>query len=195
LAMVCVILGLANLREPKGALQAERKGIDVMIALDVSKSMLATDVQPNRLEKAKQLILSLTDDLKDNRMGLVIFAGRAYLQMPVTTDFSAIKMMLQTVSPESVPSQGTVLADAIEMADESFSQKEKMFKTLILISDGEDHDERALAAAEKAAEHGVMIHTVGIGSPEGATLTDAQTGQPRLDKEGHQVISKLNEEE
>jgi Ca-activated chloride channel family protein len=166
-----------------------------MIALDVSKSMLAKDIQPDRLTRAKQLVMSMIDKMKNDRVGLVVFAGRAYLQVPLTIDYSAVKMMLQNVKTDMVPTQGTVISEAIDLARQSFSQKEKKYKSLVIISDGEDHDENAVAKAKEAADAGTIIHTVGIGSPEGTTIFDPETNSVKLDDNGNPVISKLNEDE
>jgi tetratricopeptide (TPR) repeat protein len=157
--------------------------------------MLAQDLQPNRLVRAKQLIERTLDKLHNDRVGLVIFAGRAYLQVPLTIDYSAMRMMLQNVRPDLVPTQGTVIGDAIDLAIKSFSQKERKYKSLLIISDGEDHDERATSKAKEAAETGIVIHTIGVGSPSGAPLYDEDTKAPKLDEGGQPVISKLNEEE
>lgn len=195
LAFAIAVIGAANLQRAGRAEHVDRKGIDLIIALDVSKSMLATDIQPDRLTRAKQLIERLLTRLHNDRVGLILFAGRAYQQVPVTTDYAAFRMLLQTVTPASVPSQGTVIGDAIKMANGAFSQKEKKHKVLILISDGEDHDPSAEAAAQEAADAGVIIHTIGVGSPQGITLIDPETHQPKLDEQGNTVVSKLNEEE
>lgn len=195
LALTCAIIGLANLQKGAQSQIANRKGVDVMFALDVSKSMLAKDIAPDRLTRAKQLIQSLMDKMKNDRVGLVIFAGRAYLQSPLTIDYSSAKMLLSTVSPNDVPTQGTVLAQAINLSKESFSQKEKKYKALIVISDGEDHDDEAVKAASDAAGDGIIVHTVGIGSPQGTTITDPATGKVKLDDKGNPVITKLNEAE
>ncbi len=194
LAITCCIIGLANFQQGAQTDTAERKGVDVIFALDVSKSMLAKDVQPDRLTRARQLIELMVDKMKNDRIGLVIFAGRAYLQTPLTSDYNAVKMLLSTVSTNKVPTQGTVLAEAIDMCRTAFSQKEKKYKALILISDGEDHDENAIKAAKAAAEEGVVIHTIGIGSPSGAAIIDPATGQQKTDEKGEVVITKLNEE-
>ncbi|MBS1782924.1 MAG: VWA domain-containing protein [Bacteroidetes bacterium] len=195
IAFVAAIIGWANLQKGSGTEEVQRKGVDVIIALDVSKSMLAQDIQPNRLARAKQLILSMLDKMKNDRVGLVIFAGRAYLQVPLTIDYSAIRMMLQNVGPDLVPTQGTVIGDAIELSEKSFSQKEKKYKSLVLISDGEDHDEKAIPNAKDAFENGIIIHTVGVGSPEGTTLFDPETKAVKLDDQGNPIVSKLNEDE
>lgn len=195
LAFTASVFGWANLQKGSGTEKVQRKGVDVIIALDVSKSMLAKDIQPDRLTRAKQLVLSMIDKMQNDRVALIIFAGRAYLQVPLTIDYSAMKMMLQNVKPDIVPTQGTVISEAIDMASKSFSQKEKKYKSLVIISDGEDHDENAVSKAKDASEAGIIIHTVGIGSPEGTTLYDAETKSVKLDENGTPVVSKLNEDE
>jgi len=189
------VFALANLRTPQGAQKVTRNGIDVMIALDVSKSMLAQDIKPNRLERAKQAIGKLIDRLGNDRIGIVVFAGKAYLQMPLTGDHSAAKMYLSSATPDIVPTQGTVIGDALKMCYASFNTKEKKYKSVILISDGEDHDEEATKIASQMAAEGVIINTVGIGSPEGAPIIDPATNQTKKDNDGNTVITKLNEAE
>lgn len=195
LALTVIVIGWANLQMGAKTEKVQRKGVDVIIALDVSKSMLARDIQPNRLTRAKQLIQSMIDKMGNDRIGLVVFAGRSYLQVPLTIDYSATKMMLQNVEPDLVPTQGTVISDAIDLSMRSFSEKEKKYKSLVIISDGEDHDENAIEKVKAAAETGVVVHTVGIGSPQGTTIFDPETQSVKLDDEGNPVISKLNEDE
>jgi Ca-activated chloride channel family protein len=195
LAAAAMIFGWANLQMGSGTDKVERKGVDVMIALDVSKSMLAKDIQPDRLTRSKQLVMSMLDKMKNDKVGLVIFAGHSYLQVPLTIDYSAMKMMLQTVSPDMVPTQGTVISEAIDLANQSFSQKERKYKSLVIISDGEDHDENAIEKAKEASEAGIIVHTVGIGSPEGSTLFDPETKSVKQDDQGKPIVSRLNEEE
>jgi Ca-activated chloride channel family protein len=194
-AFAAGVFALANLRSPKGMEQVNRNGIDVMIALDVSKSMLAQDVKPNRLERAKQALGKLIDKLNNDRVGIVVFAGRAYLQMPLTGDHGAAKMYLGSASTDIVPTQGTVISDALKMCYASFNTKEKKYKAVILISDGEDHDEGALKIAQQMTEDGIVINTVGIGSPQGSTIIDELTNQEKKDINGNTVITRLNEEE
>ncbi len=194
-AFAVTVFALANPRSKTGTEKVNRNGIDIMVALDVSKSMLAQDIKPNRLERAKQLLAKLIDKLPDDRIGIVVFAGRAYLQMPLTGDHGAAKMYLSLASPDIVPTQGTVIADALNMCSTSFNSKEKKYKTVILISDGEDHDEGALKTASQMADEGIIINTVGIGSPEGATIIDETTNEIKKDNNGNTVITKLNEEE
>ena len=189
------VIALANPRMPIGTANISRSGIDVMIALDVSKSMLAQDIKPDRLERAKQILSKLIDKLQDDRIGIVVFAGRAYLQMPLTTDHAAAKMYLSTATPDVVPTQGTVIGDALKMSFAAFNTKEKKYKSIILISDGEDHDENAVTLSKALAGEGVMINTVGIGSPEGAMIVDAETNEVKRDMAGNPVVTKLNEVE
>jgi Ca-activated chloride channel family protein len=189
------IFAVANLRKPASEDNISRKGIDVVIALDVSKSMLAIDVQPNRLETAKQMILKLMDQMPDDRIALVLFAGKAYLQMPLTTDHTAAGIFVSAASPDAVPSQGTVFGEALKMSNLTFNTKEGRFKTVILISDGEDHDEEALKTVDELVKEGVMICTVGIGTPEGSQIPDSLTHDFKKDAMGNIVITKLNEEE
>lgn len=194
-ALFAGIIGLANLQANAKTQKVDRKGIDVMIALDVSKSMLAKDASPNRLEKAKQFVSKLIDKIGNNRVGLIVFAGRAYVSVPLTIDFSALKMNLSTITPASIPTQGTVLGEAIKMARESFNAQDTKYKSIILISDGEDHDENANSEVKKAVEEGIMINTVGIGSVNGSPIWDEELQENKKDAEGNEIISKLNEAE
>lgn len=194
-ALFAGVIGLANLQANAKTQNVERKGIDVMIALDVSKSMLARDESPNRLEKAKQFVSKLIDKIGNNRVGLIVFAGRAYVSVPLTVDFSALKMNLSTITPSSIPTQGTVLGEAIKMARESFNSNDTKYKSIVLISDGEDHDENANDEVKKAVEEGIMINTVGIGSVNGSPIWDEELQENKKDAEGNEIISKLNETE
>lgn len=188
-------LAVAGLVRPDPSQKISMHGSDLMIALDVSNSMLATDVKPNRLERAKQLISKVISQMPDKRIGLIVFAGRAYLQMPLTIDHEAARMYVSSASPDDVPVQGTVIGSALRMSLAAFNPKENSYKSVLLISDGEDHDEDALAAAKEMAKQGIMVNTIGIGSPLGAPVPDATTGQYKIDEQGRTVISKLNEEE
>jgi tetratricopeptide (TPR) repeat protein len=192
-ALAATVFGLANLRTPLGSEKISRNGIDVMVALDVSKSMLAQDVKPTRLDRAKQVLNKLIDKLGNNRIGIVVFAGKAYLQMPLTGDHGAAKMFLASAAPDVVPTQGTVISDALKMCYQSFNTKEKKYKAIVLISDGEDHDEEAAKLAAKMGTDGVIINTVGIGSAEGTAIIEPGSTEPKKDAEGNTVITKLNE--
>lgn len=195
LAFGAGVVAVMNLRKPAADETSSRKGIDVVIALDVSKSMLATDVAPNRLERAKQLVTKLMEAMPDNRIGLVVFAGRAYLQMPLTTDYGAAQLYVSAAAPEAVPFQGTVISEALQQSANAFNTTERRFKAVILISDGEDHDPQAVNTAKDLSAQGMMINTVGIGSPEGSYIPDSTTGQNKKDEFGNDVISRLNEDE
>ena len=192
-AFILTGLGVANLQYPREGVQVQRQGVDVILVMDVSKSMLARDIRPNRLERAKQLVNKLIDKLRNDRIALVLFAGRAYLQMPLTTDHASARIYVNSASPESVPAQGTVIGEALTISNNAFGQKEKKYKTVILITDGEDHDEKALEAAGILAENGVLLHTIGVGTAEGSTLIDPVTQEQKKDAQGNIVISRLNE--
>jgi len=187
------IVGLANLQQKDALQNVERKGIDIIFTLDVSRSMLATDMEPTRLMRAKQFIKSCMNEMSNNRIGLVVFAGKAYRQVPLTVDFNAAKLILDNAHPDMIPSQGTVLADAIELANESFSTKDMKYKAIVLISDGEDHDENAVEAAKEVHKTGTIVYTVGIGSPNGTVIKDPKTNTAKLDENGQEIITKLNE--
>lgn len=194
-AMICCIIGLANLQFPQQQAIVNRKGVDVMIALDVSKSMLATDIQPNRLERAKLVVSALIDQLEGNKVGLILFAGRAYLQTPLTTDLSAVKLYLTAASTNAVPTQGTVIGEALQLCSNAFEQEQKKYKAIVVLSDGEDHDQSAFDIAKKMRENGVVIHTVGIGTVAGGEIIDPETKQVKTDEAGNPIVSKLNEKE
>ncbi len=194
-AFVLCAFAVAGLVIPDRTQKINRRGMDLMIALDVSKSMLAQDIQPSRLERAKQVISKIIDNSPDDKIGLVVFAGRAYLQMPLTVDHEAAKMYLSSASPDDVPTQGTVIADALKMCFAAFNPKEKTFKSVLLISDGEDHDNEAIKVTKELAKEGIMVNTIGIGSPQGAPIMDPASGQYKKDDKGETVISKLNEQE
>jgi Ca-activated chloride channel family protein len=194
-AFILLVLGAANMQKPGAMENVNRKGVDVMLVLDVSKSMLSRDIKPSRLERAKQLLLRLVDKLDNDRVGLILFAGRPYLQMPLTTDHGAARMYIQDASPDVVPTQGTVIGDALTMANNAFNSKERKYKSIVLISDGEDHDPEALKVAKTLAQNGVMINTIGIGSPDGSPIVDPATNELKKDEQGNTVISKLNEAE
>ncbi|MGN6194672.1 MAG: VWA domain-containing protein [Ginsengibacter sp.] len=194
-AFAFCVFAVAGLVTPNSSQKISRKGTDIMIALDVSKSMLAQDIQPSRLERAKQVVSKIIDNSPDDKIGLVIFAGRAYLQMPLTVDHEAAKMYLQSASPDDVPTQGTVISDALKMCYAAFNPNDKTFKSVLLISDGEDHDNEAIKVTKQLAKNGIMVNTIGIGSPQGAPILDPTTGQYKKDDKGETVISKLNQQE
>jgi Ca-activated chloride channel family protein len=156
---------------------------------------LAKDFAPTRLEKSKQLIGRILDKIKNNRIGLILFAGRAYVSVPLTVDISALKMNLAVANPGMVPTQGTVVGEAIRMARESFNSKDTKYKSIVLITDGEDHDDGVNEEVKQAVAQGISISTVGVGSTEGAPIFDEETGENKKDEQGNDVVSKLNEAE
>jgi len=190
-----ILLALANPQVGSKIEKAQRKGVDLIIALDVSNSMLAQDIQPSRIERARQAISRLIDELENDRIGLIVFAGKAYTQLPITTDYSAAKMMLSTVRPDMVPVQGTAIGQAIDMAMASFKD-DKSSKAIIIITDGENHDEDAIEKAEEAAKAGIKVFTVGMGLAEGAPIPVYKDGKMngfKKDRDGQTVITRLDE--
>jgi len=194
LAFALGVVAVANLWKPGTADNISREGIDVVIALDVSKSMLATDLPPDRLERAKQMILRLMNQMPDDGIALVLFAGKAYMQMPLTVDHGAAAIFVSSASPDAIPAQGTVFSEALRMSARAFNSREGRFKSVVLISDGEDHDQETIKATDELAQQGVMVCTVGIGSSEGSQIPDSATHDFKRDAMGNIVISKLNED-
>ncbi|MDP4289897.1 MAG: VWA domain-containing protein [Bacteroidota bacterium] len=194
LSFSSLVLALANPQIGSRFEKVERKGIDIMIALDVSNSMLSEDIQPNRIERAKQAVSRLIDNLVNDRIGLVVFAGKSYTQMPITTDYAAARLFLSGINPGMVPTQGTAIGDAIDLCSSSFGESKKS-KAIIIISDGENHQDDAVSAAKKAYDHDIRVYTVGIGSPEGAPIPMIINGNNagyKKDKDGNTIISKMN---
>lgn len=195
LAYILLIIALANPQMGTKFEKVKQKGIDFIIALDISQSMMAEDLKPNRLERAKQFVGKLLDKLQGDRVGLIVFAGHAYLQVPLTTDYSAVKTTLKSVTTDFAPVQGTAIGEAIQLASEAFNKEDKKFKALLIISDGEDHEADVNDAAEDLAESGVKILTVGIGSQEGAQVPVYKEGIKagmKMDENGDIVVSKMN---
>jgi Ca-activated chloride channel family protein len=172
--------------------EQEIKGAEIIIAMDVSNSMLAEDYSPNRLDRAKLAVSRLVDKLRDDRIGLVIFAGTSFVQLPVTTDYVSAKMFLNTIDTGSIPIQGTAMGDAITTCIRSFSQQSDKSRAIILITDGENHEDDPVAAAKQAAEMGIKVFTIGVGSPEGKPIP--MNGELLKDKDGEIVVSRLDEE-
>ncbi|MDR0295924.1 MAG: VWA domain-containing protein [Prevotellaceae bacterium] len=192
LAVVFFAVGLSRPQIGATVREVKSRGVEVIIALDVSNSMLAQDFKPNRLERAKLAISRLVDKLKNDRVGLIVFAGDAYVQLPITVDYVSAKIFLSSISPESVPIQGTAIGSAIGLAMRSFSEQSERSRTLIIISDGEDHEDDAIAAAKEAANQKIIVHTIGIGSPEGQPIPIGGGGMLK-DKDGNIVVTRLNE--
>jgi len=196
IALSAAIIMLARPQFGSKIEDVKKQGVEVIIALDVSNSMLAEDIQPDRLTRAKQAISRLVDNLDNDKIGLVVFAGDAYTQIPVTTDYVSAKMFLSTISPNMVPKQGTAIGAAINLGVRSFSPGEGKSKAIIIITDGENHEDDAVSAAEEAAKAGIVIHTIGIGSTEGVPIPILNNGKRDYikDVEGNTVISKLDED-
>jgi Ca-activated chloride channel family protein len=192
LALTSVIFIIAGPQFGSKLETVKRQGIEVMVCLDVSNSMLAEDITPNRLEKAKQMLARLTDDLNNDKMGLIVFAGDAFTQLPITSDYISAKMFLSSINPSMVSTQGTAIDAAINLAMRSFTPEEKTSKTIILITDGETHEGDAVQAAGSAAESGIKVNIVGIGLPKGAPIPFNGNDYMR-DNQGNVVITQLNE--
>ena len=171
----------------------KRKGVEVIIALDISNSMLAQDIQPSRLEKAKRLMSRLVDGMENDKIGVIVFAGDAYTQLPITSDYISAKMFLETITPELITKQGTAIGAAINLAARSFTPQEGVGKAIIVITDGENHEGDALEASKAAAAKGIQVNVLGIGMPEGAPIPISGTNDFRRDREGNVVVTRLNE--
>ena len=185
------VLGLARPQIGAKLKEHKIKGAEIMICLDVSNSMLAEDYSPNRLERAKLAISRLVDKLSGDRIGLIVFAGEPFVQLPITTDYISAKMFMNTVSTESVPVQGTAVGEAINVAIRSFSAQSEKSRAIIVITDGENHEDDPVAAARQAAELGIRVFTIGVGSPEGKPIP--VNGELLKDKEGNIVVTRLDE--
>lgn len=195
MVLASLIVAMADPQTGSRLEKVKRKGIDLMICLDVSNSMMAQDIKPNRLERAKQSIIRLVDDLEGDRIGIIVFAGKAYTQLPITTDYAAAKMFTGTINTGIVATQGTAIGEAIELAANSFGES-KHNKAIVVITDGEDHEGDVLEQAEAAAKKNITIYTIGMGLPEGAPIPvfsgDIQTGYKK-DRDGQTILSKLDE--
>lgn len=191
LAFFFFVIGLSRPQIGAKLKEHKTKGVEVMIALDVSNSMLAEDYSPNRLERAKLAISRLVDRLRDDRIGLIVFAGNSFVQLPVTTDYVSAKMFLNSISTESVPVQGTAIGDAISTAIRSFSAQSEKSRAIIVITDGENHEDDPVAAARQAAGMGIRVFTIGVGSPEGQPIP--MGGELLKDRNGDIVVTRLDE--
>jgi len=196
LAYLFLVIAMANPQIGSKLVEGERKGIDIMVALDVSNSMLAQDIKPNRLVRSKQAISKLIDKLGNDRIGIIVFAGNAYVQLPITSDHSAAKMFLSTLSTKIVPTQGTAIGEAIELAAKSFDD-ETHSRAIIIITDGENHEDDAVEMAGSVTEKGIKVYTIGMGLPDGTPIPEydkynRQTGYKK-DRQGNTVVTRLNE--
>lgn len=194
-ALVLGILLVAGPQFGTKVEKVEKRGIELVIAVDVSNSMLARDVTPDRLSRAKQMLSRIIDTRKDDQVALIVFAGEAYVQMPLTSDTQSAKLFLQSIDPTLVPLQGTVISKAIELGINSFSSNKDVDKAMILITDAEDHEGSAMQMAKRASDAGIMVNVMGIGSVDGSPIPQSpHSNQYRTDSEGNIVLSKLNEQ-
>jgi len=191
LAFMCLSVGLARPQIGAKLSKHETRGAEIVICLDVSNSMLAEDYSPNRLQRAKLAISRMADKLQEDRLGLVIFAGTSFVQLPVTTDFVSAKMFLNAIDTDAIQVQGTAIGDAIHTAIRSFSAQSEKSRAIVVISDGENHEDDPVAAAKDAADNGIKVYTIGVGSAEGQPIP--LDGELIKDSEGNIVVSKLDE--
>lgn len=193
-ALAFLILACANPQIGTRLEEVKREGVDIIIALDISNSMKAEDIKPNRLERAKQSISRLIDKLQNDRIGMIVFAGQAYVQLPITSDYAAAKLFLSSIETEMIPTQGTCIGCAVDLAEQSFVGNDNKHKAMVIITDGENHEEDAVDAAKKANEKGIVVHTIGMGSLEGAPIPVYKNGI-QVDflksQDGKTVITKL----
>ena len=172
----------------------KRQGVEVMIALDISNSMLAQDVQPSRLEKAKRLVAQLVDKMENDKVGMIVFAGDAFTQLPITSDYISAKMFLESINPSLISKQGTAIGAAINLATRSFTPQEGVGRAVIVITDGENHEGGAVEAAKAAAEKGIQVSVLGVGMPDGAPIPVEGTNDFRRDRDGNVVVTRSNEQ-
>lgn len=197
LALGCLSFALVNPKVGTKLETVKREGVDVVFALDVSKSMLAEDIAPNRLEKSKQLITQIINSLAGDRVGIIGYAGSSFPQVPITTDFSSAKLFLNSMNTDMVSSQGTAINEAIQMAQTYFDDEEQTNRVLFIISDGEDHEGNTVAIAEEAAEMGIRIFTIGVGTEAGGPIPIKRNGQLqhyKRDQQNQRVLTSLNKE-
>ncbi len=193
-SILLMFVALANPQWGTRKQKVKAKSSDIVIALDISQSMLATDISPNRMEKAKRFTSQLIKNLKGERLGLIFFAGSAYLQMPLTSDYAATELFIKSANPKQAGTQGTVIADAINLSRNIFSNESPYQKALVLITDGENHESAAIDAAREAAKDGTYVFCIGVGSQEGSAVPILQNGREvyKKDKDGNPVLSRLN---
>lgn len=196
-AIFCLVIALVNPKIGTKLETVKREGVDVVFAVDVSKSMLAEDIAPNRIEKSKQLVTQIINGLGSDRIGIIAYAGSAYPQLPITTDYSSAKLFLSQMNTDMLSSQGTAIAEAIELAKTYYNDEEQTNRVLFIISDGEDHVGEASSIAEQASEEGIRIFTIGVGDVNGGLIPIKRNGivqSYKKDKNGEKVITKLDEQ-
>ncbi|TDY10519.1 VWA domain-containing protein [Meridianimaribacter flavus] len=197
LAFTFITIALVNPKIGTKLETVKRSGVDIVFAVDVSKSMLAEDVAPNRLDKAKQLVTQIINNLASDRVGIIAYAGKAFPQLPITTDYASAKMFLQNMNTDMLSSQGTAINEAIELAKTYYDDEEQTNRVLIIISDGEDHSDIATNVAEEASEEGIRIFTIGVGDEKGGPIPIKRNGvvlNYKKDNQGETVITRLNED-
>lgn len=197
LTLIAIFFVIIAIARPQYGVKTEtrkRKGIEAIIAIDISNSMLAEDVKPSRLDKAKMLVSSIVDKMTDDKIGLIVYAGEAFTQLPITSDYVSAKMFLETISPSLITTQGTDIRRAIELANRSFTPNKNVSKAIFVITDGEDNEGGVLEAVQEATGKGIKIYVMGIGSPQGAPIPIPGQNQYITDQNGNVVVSKLNEE-
>lgn len=194
LALASLIIAAARPQFGTKIDTSERNGIEAIIAMDVSNSMLANDVRPSRLDKSKMLVSNMVDEMKDDKVGLIVYAGQAFVQLPITNDYVSAKMFLDGIDPSMIATQGTDIATAIELSMKSFTQKKDVSRAIFLITDGEDNEGGAVEAAKEAAARGIHVYVLGVGSPDGAHIPIPGTTQYFIDEQGNPIVSRLSEE-
>ncbi|MGB9912490.1 MAG: VWA domain-containing protein [Candidatus Kapaibacteriota bacterium] len=194
ISFALIIIALANPLLGTKLIEGKRQGVDVVILLDVSNSMKAEDIKPNRLERAKQMVMKLIDNLINDRIGIIVFAGEPYVQLPLTTDYSAAKLFTSYIDTDIIPTQGTAIGAAIELAVERFNFEPKRKKAMIIITDGENHEDDAISAAENAVKNNFVIHTIGMGTLSGGPIPIQINGKKDFlkDQNGSVVTTKLD---
>jgi len=196
LAFACLSLALVNPKIGTKLETVRSQGVDIVFAVDVSKSMLAEDIAPNRLEKSKQLVTQIINSLASDRVGIIAYAGKAFPQLPITTDYASAKMFLQNMNTDILSSQGTAISEAIQLAKTYYDDEEQTNKILIIISDGEDHEGEAIDIAEEAKDEGIRIFTIGVGDAKGGPIPIKRNGvvlNYKKDQNGETVITRLDE--
>ena len=197
LVFFCLAIALVNPKIGTKLETVKREGVDIVFAVDVSKSMLAEDIAPNRLEKSKHLVTQIINNLASDRVGIIAYAGKAFPQLPITTDYSSAKMFLQSMNTDMLSSQGTAINEAIKLARTYYDDDEQTNRVLIIISDGEDHSNVAANVAEEAADEGIRIFTIGVGDIKGGPIPEKRNGiilNYKKDNNGETVITRLDEE-
>ncbi|WP_459210332.1 VWA domain-containing protein [Aquimarina rhabdastrellae] len=195
LAITCFVIGLVNPKIGTKLKTIKREGVDVVFAIDISKSMLAEDIAPNRLQKAQQLVTQIINNLASDRIGIIAYAGSAFPQLPITTDYGSAKMFLQAMNTNMVSSQGTAINEAIELAKTYYNDEEQTNRVLFIISDGEDHEGNVDGIAEEAAKEGIKIYTIGVGTQKGGPIPIKRNGivqSYKKNNQGETVITRLN---